>query len=189
MKIDITKLEGYRQDMTADEKLALIEKYDLPDPDFTGHVQKDVFDKKAKEAAEWKRKHDALLTEEERKEAARRETEEAIKGELEALRKEKAIADNRAQFLTLGYDEKLADETARAFADGDMKKVFDNQKLFVESVKKAERAAAMADNPKPPAGGGSSAELTKEQFAAMGYSERLKVFNEQPETYKKFTEG
>lgn len=40
----------------------------------------------------------------------------------------------------------------------------------------------------PPAGGGGSPEITKEQFDGMGYSERLKVFNEQPELFKQFTE-
>ena len=88
-----------------------------------------------------------------------------------------------------GYDEKLAAETAKALADGDMEKVFANQAIHLENVKKAAAAAALANDPKPPAGGGGGAEITKEQFDEMGYSERLKVFNEQPETYKKFMEG
>ena len=54
--------------------------------------------------------------------------------------------------------------------------------------KKAERAAALAGDQKPPAGGGGAANITKEQFDAMGYSERLKLHNEQPELFKQFTE-
>ena len=50
MKIDITKLDGYREDMTAEEKVALYEAYEY-EPDYTGYVKKDVFDKKASEAA------------------------------------------------------------------------------------------------------------------------------------------
>ena len=60
----------------------------------------------------------------------------------------------------LGYDDALATETAKALADGDMKKVFENQKKHIENVKKAERAAALANRP-PPSGGVG---ITKEQL-------------------------
>jgi hypothetical protein len=70
-----------------------------------------------------------------------------------------------------------------------MKKVFENQKKHIENVKKAERAAALANDPKPPAGSGGDAKITKEQFGEMGYAEQLKVFNEQPELYKQLTGG
>jgi len=184
MKIDFTKIEGYREDMSAEEKLALLEKWE---PD--GWVKKEVFDRTASELAEYKRKLKEKMSEEERKEAERQEAEAALKAELESLRKEVAITKNKAKFLSLGYDEKLAEDTARAMADGDFEKVFANQAIHLENVKKAAIAAALANDPKPPAGGGGGAEITKEQFDAMGYSDRLKLFNEQPETYKKFTEG
>ena len=184
MKIDFTKIEGYREDMSAEEKLALLEKWE---PD--GWVKKEVFDRTASELAEYKRKLKEKMSEEERKEAERQEAEAALKAELESLRKEVAITKNKAKFLSLGYDEKLAEDTARAMADGDFEKVFANQAIHLENVKKAAIAAALANEPKPPAGGGGGAEITKEQFDAMGYSDRLKLFNEQPEIYKKFTEG
>lgn len=184
MKIDFTKIEGYREDMSAEEKLALLDKWE---PD--GWVKKDVFDRTASELAEYKRKLKEKMSEEERKEAERQEAEAALKAELESLRKEAAVTKNKSKFLSLGYEEKLAEETARALADGDMDKVFANQAIHLENIKKAAIAAALANEPKPPAGGGGGAEITKEQFDAMGYSDRLKLFNEQPEIYKKFTEG
>ena len=184
MKIDFTKIEGYREDMSAEEKLALLDKWELD-----GWVKKDVFDRTASELAEYKRKLKEKMSEEERKEAERQEAEAALKAELESLRKEAAITKNKAKFLSLGYEEELAEDTARAMADGDFEKVFANQAIHLENVKKAAIAAALANDPKPPAGGGGGAEITKEQFDAMGYSDRLKLFNEQPETYKKFTEG
>lgn len=184
MKIDFTKIEGYREDMSAEEKLALLDKWE---PD--GWVKKEVFDRTASELAEYKRKLREKMSEEERKEAERQEVEAALKAELESLRKEAAITKNKAKFLSLGYEEELAEDTARAMADGDFEKVFANQAIHLENVKKAAIAAALANDPKPPAGGGGGAEITKEQFDAMGYSDRLKLFNEQPETYKKFTEG
>lgn len=189
MAFDFTKIAGYKDTMTAEEKLALLDKYEAPAPDYSGYIKKDSFDKTASELAEAKRKLKEKQTEDERKEAERLEAEAAIKAELEALRKDKTISDSKAKFLGLGYDEKLAAETAKALADGDMEKVFANQQIHIENVKKAERAAALANDPKPPAGGGGDAKITKEQFSEMGYAEQLKVFNEQPELYKQLTGG
>jgi phosphoribosylformylglycinamidine (FGAM) synthase-like enzyme len=152
MAFDFTKLDGFKPEMTAEEKLALLDKYEPDKPDLTGYIQKSTFDKTASELAEAKRQLKAKQTEEERKEAERLEAEAAMKAELEALRREKTISDSKAKFLGLGYDEKLATETAKALADGDMEKVFANQQIHIENVKKAERAAALAGDQKPPAG-------------------------------------
>lgn len=186
-KIDTAKIENYAT-MTAEEKLAALEAYEYEADNSEAGRYKAAVSKANSEAAEWKKKHNALLTEEQQKEAARLEAEKAIKDELDALRKENAVTKNKADFLGLGYDDALATETAKALADGDMKKVFENQKKHIENVKKAERAAALAGDQKPPAGGSGGVGITKEQFDAMGYSERLKLHNEQPELFKQFTE-
>lgn len=188
MAFDFTKLDGYKPDMTAEEKLALLDKYTPPTPDLNGYIKKDAFDRTASELAEWKRKHNALLSEEERREAERAETEAAIKAELDTLRKEKAVSESRAKFLGLGYDDKLATDTAKALSEGDMDKVFANQQIHIENVRKAERATALTTEKKPPAGSGAS-EITKERFNEMGYTERLKLFNEQPEIFKQLSGG
>lgn len=189
MAFDFTKLDGYKPEMSPEEKLALLDKYEPDKPDLTGYIQKSTFDKTASELAEAKRQLKAKQTEEERKEAERLEAQQAIEKELAELRKDKAVSESKAKFLGLGYDEKLAAETAKALADGDMDKVFANQQIHIENVKKAERASALAGDPKPPAGSSGGAKITKEQFDAMGYSERLKLHNEQPELYKQFTGG
>ena len=188
MAFDFTKLDGYKPEMSPEEKLALLDKYEAPAPDYTGYIKKDSFDKTASELAEAKRQLKAKMTEDEQKEAERIAADAAIKAELDALRKETATSKNKAKFLGLGYDEKLAAETATALADGDMDKVFANQQIHIDNVKKAERAASLAGDPKPPAGSGGGTKITKEQFDAMGYSERLKLHNEQPELFKQFTE-
>jgi len=186
-KIDISKIQNY-ENMTAEEKVKALEAYEFEvDNSEVGRL-KTAVSKANSEAAEWKKKHNALLSEEERKEAERLEAQQAIEKELAELRKDKAVSESKAKFLGLGYDEKLAAETAKALADGDMDKVFANQQIHIENVKKAERAASLAGDPKPPAGSGGGAKITKEQFDAMGYSERLKLYNEQPELFKQFTE-
>jgi hypothetical protein len=187
-KIDTAKIENYAN-MTAEEKLAALEAFEYENDGSDAERLKAAVSKANSEAAELKRQLKAKQTEEERKEAERLEAEAAIKAELEALRKDKTISDSKAKFLGLGYDEKLAAETAKALADGDMEKVFANQQIHIENVKKAERAASLANDPKPPAGSGGDAKITKEQFGEMGYAEQLKVFNEQPELYKQLTGG
>lgn len=180
MKIDLTKIEGYRDDMTAEEKLALLDKYE---PE--GWVKKDVFDRTASELAEYKRKLKEKMSEEERKESERQEAEAALKAELESLRKEAAITKHKAKFLSLGYDEKLAEDTARAMVDGDFEKVFTNQAIHLENVKKAATASAIASEQRPPAGSPSGS-MNKEQFKKLSLAEKQKLATEKPEVYAKF---
>ena len=187
-KIDTSKIENYTN-MTAEEKLAALEAFEYEADNSDAERLKAAVSKANSEAAELKRQLKARMTEDEQKEAERLAAEAAIKAELDALRKEKTISDSKAKFLGLGYDEKLAAETAKALADGDMDKVFANQQIHIDNVKKAAAASALAGDPKPPAGSSGGAKITKEQFDAMGYSERLKLHNEQPELYKEFTGG
>lgn len=184
--MDITKIEGYREDMTAEEKLNLLASYEAPAPDYTGYIKKDSFDKTASELAEAKRQLKAKMSEDEQKEAERAANEAAIKAELEALRKDKAITESKSEFLALGYDEKLASDTAVALAAGDMKKVFANQKTFQEALQKAATAASLAGSPTPPAGGAKKAP-TKEDIKTMPISELNALYTEQPELFKALT--
>ena len=151
--MDITKLDGYRSDMTAEEKLALVEKFEIPEPDYSGYVKKDLYDRTASELAAKKKELTAKMTEDENKEADRIASESAMKEELERLRKETAVSKHRAEFIGLGYDEKLAEEAAKALADGDMVKFNAAQKSFVENIQKAAKAAAIAGDDPPPNGG------------------------------------
>jgi len=154
--MDITQLEGYKPEMTDAEKLALIQTYEPPKPDTTGFISKKMFDETASQLAETKRQLKAKMTEDELKEAERLANETAMQTKLAELEKKNKLTESKSRFLGLGYDEKLASETAQAFADGDMDKVFANQQIHIENIKKAERAAALAGDPKPPAGNAPS---------------------------------
>ena len=52
--IDTSKIEGY-ENMTAEEKVQALEAYAIADPDYSGYVKKDTFDKTASELAQAKR--------------------------------------------------------------------------------------------------------------------------------------
>lgn len=192
MSIDITKMDGYNPEMTADEKLTLYANYEPPAPDFTGFIKKDLFDKTASELAEAKKLLKAKMTEDEQKEAERAAKEAEKDALLESLKKENAITKNKSNYLALGYDDALAADTAKALAEGDMEKVFSNQQIHIENIKKAERASALAGDPKPPAGGASGAQIdySKEIAAAQANSDfgtAAMLMRQQQETTMKKT--
>ena len=62
-KIDISKIDGFDK-MTPEEKIAALQGFDFPDPDYSGYVKKDLYDKAASDVAAWKKKHHELLSEE-----------------------------------------------------------------------------------------------------------------------------
>ena len=82
MKIDTNQIEGYA-DMTAEEKLAALEAYEM---DTTGLVKKDLLDKATSEAANYKRQLREKLTADEQAEAERAEVFKNMQTELETLR-------------------------------------------------------------------------------------------------------
>lgn len=179
MKIDITKIEGYRDDMTVEEKLELVLGYEIPEPDYSGYVKKSVFDKTASELADVKKQLKAKMSEDEIKEAERQAAEQSLREEIESLRKYKAISEHTARLLEIGYAADLAADTAKALVEGDMEKVFKNQQKHIENVKKAERAAALGRTPEPPAGG-SNAVVDKASFDALSSAEQIEFIRKNP---------
>lgn len=150
-KINTDSIVGYA-DMTPEEKVAVLEAYTYEDSASELERYKNALSKANSECADWKKKHNALLSEEERKQQANAEELESLKKELAQMKLEKTITGNKAQLIALGYDEALAADTAKAMADGDAMKVFANQKKFLESHDKAYKAQLMGEGSKPPAG-------------------------------------
>lgn len=187
-KIDTTKIEGYSE-MTLEEKIAALEAYEYEDYSSELERYKNAVSKANSEAAMWKKKYNAFLSEEEQKKNEAEEEMNKIREELEILRKEKLESDHRAKLIALGYDENLATETAKALINGETEKLFVALKKHQETLEKQIRADVLKDTPKPKAGSGTKPEITKEQFDEMSYTERLKLFADNPELYKEFTGG
>ena len=148
MKIDTSKIEGFA-DMSPEQKLAALEAYEIAEPDFTGHVKKDVFDKTASELASVKKQLREKMTADEQKEKDEAEKREKLETDYNSLLKKVTVSDNKAKLLGLGYEEALAGETAEAMANGELDKVFANQKKHLESLEKKIRADVLKDTPKP----------------------------------------
>lgn len=156
-KIDFSKIEGYAE-MSAEEKVKVLEDYELVDDNEVIDKLKRQMSKANAEASEYKKKLKEKMTEEELAKAKREEEENALREELETLRKEKAISGYENQYLALGYDTELAKATATAMAGGDMATVFANQKKFNESQAEKFKAEAMKNQPDLSKGGKPSQE-------------------------------
>lgn len=186
-KIDVTQIEGYAE-MSAEDKLKALEGFDIPDPDYSGYVKKDVFDKTASELAGVKKQLKDKMTDDEAAKQKEQEEREELQSKYDKLLRESEISKHKAKLLGLGYDEKLADETAEAMADGDMEKVLANQKKHLDSVEKRVRADALKDTPKPTPDGDSKT-MTLEKFRKLSPAERAAFFEEHPEEYKELYGG
>lgn len=60
MKIDMTNIPGYSDSMSDTEKLSLLLGYNIPEPDYSGYVKKEVFDNTARDLSEYKKKCKSL---------------------------------------------------------------------------------------------------------------------------------
>lgn len=170
MVIDWTKYEGYRDDMTAEEKLALLDNAPPVDPapvdpapadpapaqrkvePKAGTINKAQYDKLASEYAALKKQMRSRMSEDEVKAEEIRLAQEAMQNELETLRREKTVSTHKAMFLGQGYSEAEADKMAIALTDGDTDELFAGMKRHGAAAEKAMREKILKDTPVPPAG-------------------------------------
>lgn len=181
-KIDVSKIEGYA-DMSPEQKIAALEAFETADPDYTGWVKKDVFDKTASELAAKKKELNAKLSEDEQAKQKEQEEREKLQNAYNELLRENQISKFKAELLGMGYDDKLAADTAEAMASGDTAKVFANQKKQMEIVQKNARAEALKHTPKPQPDGDSKT-MTLDAFRKLSPQERYAFSENHPEEYK-----
>lgn len=181
--------DAYKEGMTVEDIEKALAGIELPN-DGTAEIErlKTALSKSNSEAADYKKQLREKMTAEEAKAKEDADKMADLQTKYDALLKESTISKHKARFLSLGYDDTLASETAEAMANGDLEKVFANQKKHLDGVEKKIRSDILKDTPKPD-GGNSAKGITKEQFEAMGYSERAKLFEENPEIYKEFNGG
>lgn len=173
MKIDVAKIEGYDA-MTAEEKIAALEGYELEMPkDDSAEKLKSALNKASGEAAEYKRQLREKMSEAERAEAERAETEKAMKDKIAALEAKETINALTAKYLGLGYTPELASATANAYASGDMETVFANMKLHEDDLQAKVKSSFVSTQPNlstgnPPSGSPEDAMVASFEKAALG---------------------
>ena len=167
MPIDTTAIEGF-ESMTAEQKVEALLKVEVPEKvDLSGYIQKSQFDKVSSELAEAKKTLKGKLSEDEAAAAEREAKWAEMEAKLKELETEKTISTYKASYLAMpGFDEKLAEDTAKALAESDMKKVFENQQKANAAYEKKLRADLVKQDPKPDgAGGGEGGKDEAVEFA------------------------
>ncbi len=187
-KIDITKIDGYNA-MSVEDKLKALETFEIADPDYSGHVKKDVFDNTASELAKAKKLLKEKMSEDETQKLKEQEEKEELQKKYEKLLRESDVSKNKAKLLALGYEEKLADDTAAAIVDGDTEKVFVNQKKHQDSLEKQIRGKVLLETPKPEGDGDGDNVMTLDKLRKMTSAERYDYSVKNPDEYKNIYGG
>ncbi len=138
------------------------------------------------DASKYKKALAERMTEQEKAAAETKELIDNLKAENERMRRETEVAARTAAYVGLGFDEENAKKAAEAYGtdhDG-FTAAF---KSFLTAHDKAIIADQMRSTPRPGTGAVETT-VTKEQFDKMTYAERVKLYEEQPEVYKKLNE-
>ena len=181
--------DAYKEGMTLEEIETALKDIDLP-TDNSAEIDrlKTALSKSNSEAADYKKQLREKMSAEEAKAKEDADKYDEVVKERDALLREKNILGYKTKYLALGYDEKLANETAEAMVNGELDKVFANQRKNHEALEKKIREEVLKDTPKPEGGKGSDT-ITKEQFSKMSIAEQFKFSTEHPEEYKKLYGG
>lgn len=188
--MDLKKVLGkkYKENMSYEEIQEALA--DLPDE----FVSKEEYDKvklqkdnASEEASDYKKKYNSTLTEKEQIEIAQKEANDDLQKKYNDLLRENSISSTKADLISIGYDSKLAEETAVAMVDGDSKKVIANQSKFADAVKKNATDEALK-NTHIPEDGGKGKTITKADLRKMSIAEITEFEKNNPEEYKKLYE-
>lgn len=193
MKIDVAQITDY-DSLSLEEKVAALENFEYDDHSEAVETlgkYKDATDKATREAAEYKKQLKALQEQQKTGNTKADDTIAQLQAQVAELTRQNTIASYAAQFTALGYDAELAQATAIATADGDVAKVFENQRIFLEAHDKQTKADILKQTPKPGQGGtGKQAPaMTLEKFRKLPPEERATYASQYPEEYAKLYGG
>ena len=161
MNIDTSAIEGFEGMSDADKVSALL-GYNIPDPDYSGYVSKETFDKKASEAASLSKqlkeaKKAGSVTDSSEYNELKTMYEE-IKSSYDSMAKDKKIAEFKAEFISQGYEDATAAKAAEALFDNNTQELFKLQKEAQKALEKKFQSNQMRHNPNPNGAGGADNE-------------------------------
>lgn len=123
------------------------------------------FDKTASEAADYKKKYNATLSEKEQMDMEKAEEQARRDERLAELERENSIHKFTESYLDLGYDKESAIKAATAQVDNDVETLFRLQKKVLDEKLLAKEQELIKDIPR--AKTGVYASMTKEQIMAI----------------------
>lgn len=113
-------------------------------------------EKAASDAAGWKDKYNATLSDAEKLAQEKADREAEKDAELERLRKESAVSKFEKNFLTLGYSAEMAKKAAEAQYDNDTETLFAVQSQAQQAIIKAKESEWLKTRPEVNTGTGDS---------------------------------
>jgi len=162
------------------EKL-LTEKFSSLNGEIKKH--KDLLTSRNSEIAEYKRKEQEKLSDDEKQKLHYAEMEK----EIAMLKRKDSLNTKINDLMSIGYDKELAKKYAEAELDG--KSTIEYQKTFMQSQLEAQKQELLKSGKNPQVDDPNNGIVkTKEDFNKLGYEDQLKLYNEHPEIYKQFTE-
>ena len=176
--------DAYKEGMSVADIETALADIDLP-VDHSAEIDrlKNALSKSNSEAADYKKQLREKMSADEIKAKEDSDKMVELQSKYDALLKQSEISNNKARLLALGYEDKLATETAEAIVNGDTDKVFANQKKHLDSVEKKIREEVLTSTPRPTGGNGSET-MTLDKFRKMPIEEQFKFSKEHPEEYK-----
>lgn len=156
--------DSYHDGMSVEEIAEALKGVTLP-TDQTSEIEKlrKALTAANSDAADWKKKFRETQDETSRTAAEKEEEHKQLLERVAALEAEKAVATYKATYVAMGYDEKLAESTAKAMQSGDMAKVLENQRKFQEATEQRIRSELMRHSGRP--GGDDGGDQKKEDEA------------------------
>jgi hypothetical protein len=182
-KIDVTSIDGY-DTMSAEDKLKLLENYDLPDYESEGYVKKDAYDKATSELSNLKRSIKAQLSEEDKVKTETAERMRELEERLKEYETQNFMMTNKTKLLALGFEDALATDAVKALAETNYDKLYDVFKKTLANTEKRVRSEALKNTPHPQATSTETANISKEQFDKMTYSQQMTSIAKNPELIK-----
>ncbi len=129
-------------------------------------------DKQSADISKYKNQIKDLMTEEQRKAAEKKESEEIAAQELEDLKKELGLMKAVAKYRALDMDETLATEIAQAEIDGDTDKVTECFEKHIKAVKANEYQKFLDGRDAPHSGRGDDKNTVAEEYAKKAAASR-----------------
>lgn len=176
-QFDTSTIENFDA-MTAEEKLDALLKAEIPEQvDMSKYILKTQFDQKVSDLNSQNKKLKDQMNAEQQKKVEEDEAKAAeaqkfadLESKYQELLKNSTLKEHTISLTGLGFDEKLAGETANAIVDGDASKLFANMKKFLENYRKAVEKELMDKTPGP---GGNAGKAGDDEDPAVKKAKAL----------------
>lgn len=183
MKIDTSTIEGF-DTMSDADKLSALLGLEFDDNSETVKSQKSLIDKYTSQIAEYKKKERQALDDSQRAQLESDDRYKELEEKYNELLSKSLVSDYKAKYLAMGYDEVLAEDTAKAYVEGNTERVFENGTKFAQALEKKIKADVVKSTGKPDDKGSPSKQMTRADIMKIkDTAERQRAIEEHIELF------